>query len=261
MGGKSRISKSIAILINTYTDATLPFVSLFCGTCSVESKINNNKKILNDKHEYLIEMFKGLQNGYDLPESISEDEYRSIKQDLNKDKVLSGFVGFGCSFGGKWFGGYARSCKTRDQATESKKSVLKDMEGLKYAEFLNLDYKDVEIPKGSVIYADPPYKDTTMYGSKLKFDSEEFWDYMRKISIDNFVFISEEQAPDDFECIWEKELYRTLDVNKNNQPIKIEKLFLYSKGKNNISNKVLISNKRNEGGSKNVCNEDTKLFA
>lgn len=50
LGGKSRISKDIAEIINKYLDKYIPFVSLFCGTCSIESKIKSNYKICNDSH-------------------------------------------------------------------------------------------------------------------------------------------------------------------------------------------------------------------
>ncbi len=227
LGGKSKISKQISNVINELIGDNTPFISLFCGTCSVESKINTDIKILNDKHTYLIEMLKGLQQGYILPDSISREEYMHIKDNLDDDKVLSGFVGFGCSFGGKWFGGYAKSSEGRNYCAESKRSIMKYMENLQTATFLNLDYKDVKIPNGSVVYCDPPYHNTTDYGSDLKFDTNEFWDYIREISKSNMVFVSEQVAPDDFECVWQKEFTRTLDVNKNNQPKRVEKLFAY----------------------------------
>lgn len=50
---------------------------------------------------------------------------------------------------------------------------------------------------------------------------------MRKISKDNIVFISEQNAPDDFECIWEKPFTRTLDRNKDNQFKVTEKLYIH----------------------------------
>ena len=107
-GGKSRIAKQIAMIITGAGGDDLTFVSLFCGSCSIESKVDGfARKILNDKHEYLIELLNGVKHGYDLPESISVDDYKYIKEHKDEDKVLAGFVGFGCSFGGKWFGGYA----------------------------------------------------------------------------------------------------------------------------------------------------------
>ena len=65
-GGKSRISKQIAEVMKNNTferESNLTLVSLFCGSCSVESKLTFfTKKILNDKHEYLIELLNGVKN-------------------------------------------------------------------------------------------------------------------------------------------------------------------------------------------------------
>ena len=59
-GGKSRIASEIANAISRERKESNCFVSLFCGSCSVESKIIGfDKKILNDKHKYLIDMFNG----------------------------------------------------------------------------------------------------------------------------------------------------------------------------------------------------------
>lgn len=249
LGGKSRISKQISEVINNEVsrwevknsttdsgnnrerererESNLTFVSLFCGSCSIESKVKGfDNVICNDKHEYLIELFKGVQNGYDLPEEISEEQYKYIREHKDEDKVLTGFVGFGCSFGGKWFGGYARNKTNTNYALQSKKSLLKDMDNLMTAQFTCQDYHDVIIPNNSIVYADPPYNNTTGYG-KDKFNSDEFWEYMRVISKNNKVFISEQTAPSDFECVWEKEFTRTLDSNKDNQFKVVEKLFTY----------------------------------
>ena len=231
-GGKSRIATSIAVAIERERESNQTLVSLFCGSCAVEAKLapHFNKVVCNDKHEYLIEMLKGVQNGYELPEHISEEEYKHIRLHKDDDKILTGFVGFGCSFGGKFFGGYARNKEQTNYALQSKKSLLKDMVQLPNAEFTCLDYRDVEIPNGSIVYADPPYANTTTYQGQ-KFDSEAFWEYMRQISKHSQVFISEQTAPDDFECVWEKPFTRTLDRNKDNQFKVVEKLFTY-KSKN-----------------------------
>ena len=80
--------------------------------------------------------------------------------------------------------------------------------------------------KVEAVICDPPYQNTTGYTTG-DFSHEEFWEYMRELSKRCTVFISEQIAPDDFECVWQKELTRTLDYNKNNQPKKVEKLFVW----------------------------------
>ena len=84
-------------------------VSLFCGACNVEAKVKGYDEIIcNDNQPYLIALFKALQDGYDLPEVITEEDYHYVKDHKDENPALTGFVGFACSFGGKWFGGYAR---------------------------------------------------------------------------------------------------------------------------------------------------------
>lgn len=223
-GGKQRIASPIAHLISLTGGGC--FVSLFCGTCSVESKVQGfSRKILNDRHEYLIAMLQSVQKGYDLPEYITKERYQHIKAHPDEDPALAGFVGFGCSFGGKWFGGYAKNSTGRNYAKESKRSLLKDMATLQDAHFVCGDYRRLCIPPGSVIYADPPYNNTTGYTGD-KFDTAEFWRAMRLLAdTGHTVFVSEQEAPADIQCIWEKPFTRTLDRNKGNQFTATEKLF------------------------------------
>ena len=228
LGGKCRIAKPISELILQKKENVKTFVSLFCGGCAIETKLapHFENVICNDLHPYLIAMYQALQNGYDLPENISEEQYRYIREHKDEDKALAGFVGFACSFGAKWFGGYARS-RSGDVnfSKRGKNVIMRDFENLKTAKFTCADYRSVDIPDGSVVYADPPYAGVTDY-STGKFDSSEFWKYMRKISEKNTVFISELQAPDDFVCVWHKEILRTLNSN-NKRPKSVEKLFVH----------------------------------
>lgn len=61
-----------------------------------------------------------------------------------------------------------------------------------------------------------------------KFDSAEFWDYARLIAeTGHKIFVSEQQAPDGWRCVWEKPFTRTLDRNKQNQFQVTEKLFTW----------------------------------
>lgn len=249
MGGKSRIAQSIADIISMtgggqheiprrqiqncaghrkrdLSEGGDCFVSLFCGSCAVESKVHGfSRKILNDRHQYLIALLQGVQRGYELPESITPEQYRHIREHKDDDPTLAGFVGFGCSFGGKWFGGYARNATGTNYAAQSKRSLLKDMATLQDATFVCADYRRVCIPPRAVIYADPPYNNTTGYHGD-RFDSAEFWIAMRLLAdTGHTVFVSEQEAPPDIQCVWERKFTRTLDRNKSNQFSVTEKLF------------------------------------
>lgn len=230
-GGKSRIASDIALHVEGGVLLSRTLVSLFCGACNIEAKVKGFDRIVcNDNHPYLIALFKALQNGYDLPETITEEQYHYIKDHKDENPALTGFVGFACSFGGKWFGGYARDKAQVNYALRGKRSLASKMKTLMDAEFLCLDYRDVELPDGCIIYADPPYENTTKYANG-DFNTSQFWQYIREISQEHVVYISELKAPDDFVCIWQKDIRRILDVNKDNQFKSTEKLFIH---KNNL---------------------------
>ena len=244
LGGKSRIANEISGVIHSELygrkiedscgnlrnnsggeNNGKNFVSLFCGSCAIESKIGFDRIICNDNNKYLIAMWNAIKHGYELPDIVSEDEYRYIRMHKDNDPALTGFVGFACSFGGKFFGGYARNRQhDTNFAARAKRSLINDIQSLQRAEFICGDYRDVEIPAGAVVYADPPYQGTTSYTTG-RFNSDEFWQYMRELSKNHKVFISEQNAPSDFICIWEKPLRRTIDVNKSNNFYATEKLF------------------------------------
>ena len=192
-------------------------------------KIKCKDKYGTDIHKYLIALLQHISRTTDdLPDTITKDEYAAVRNNPNAyADWYVGLVGFCASYNAKWFGGYARDKVGTNHAAQSKKSLLRDMATLSEAEFLCRDYRDVPIPKNAVVYADPPYSNTTGY-SVGKFDSEEFWKCMRLIAqTGHTVFISEQTAPDDFVAVWEKPFTRTLDRDKNNQFRVSEKLFTY----------------------------------
>lgn len=231
LGGKYSIRKPLSDLFNKEIKEKniQTFVSPFCGSLWVEHLIKSPKIVCADKHPYLIELWKGLQNGYELPETISEETYKQLKDNSDIDKVLAGIVGFGCSFGGKWFGGWARDSRRSDDGyyKAAKKGCLKKIEPLKNAEFVCCDYTELQIPDGALVYCDPPYGKTTQYNKKLcgVFDTEAFWNWVRDLSKRCTVYVSEYNAPDDFVAVWEKVKTSDMRNTKGENFKQYEKLF------------------------------------
>lgn len=75
---------------------------------------------------------------------------------------------------------------------------------------------------------DPPYKGTTLYKTGA-FDHDKFWQWCRDMSKKNKVFISEYNAPIDFECIWQGEVKTNFASKRGKATHKaVEKLFKFS---------------------------------
>jgi DNA adenine methylase len=177
------VNQSQSILIpyththtHTHTERNVnAYIEPFCGACNVASKVNIPNKILNDKHKYLIAMFQALQNGWIPPDSVTEEEYYIVKQNQDIEPYVAGFVGFACSFAGKYWGGYARGDGDRNYCMNGKNVILTKMETLKDATFTCKDFTELDF-NDAVIYCDPPYKNTTPYYTKLlgEFPYNEF---------------------------------------------------------------------------------------
>ena len=231
-GGKVRIAKDLSIYLNSVLKENQPFVDLFCGSCNIISKIDNNRlRIANDKHYYLIEMWKALQNGWKMPNEINEEEYLYIRNNKDESPCLTGFVGFGCSYSGKWFGGYCRDNTNRNYCLNAKNSNIKKMSSLQDVVFYNKDYQNVEIPIGSLVYCDIPYKNTTQYCKSEvgEFNHEEFYQWVRNNSDKYDIYISEykENTPNDFEIVWEKKSKKDIRDKNNDRKNTIEVLMKY----------------------------------
>lgn len=143
----------------------------------------------SDLHYQLIQMYKAVQGGWVAPTDVSEQQYQEAKNG-NVPAHLRAFIGFGCSWGGKWFDGYARS-KSQNYADEGSRRL----QGLNLTgvTFLCGPYTMWK-PKGMLIYCDPPYQGRTKY-NHVHFDHDLFWYTMCAWSRNNSVFVSEVSCP------------------------------------------------------------------
>ena len=194
LGGKHKIGPQIAGYINSLPD--LPYLEPFVGAGWVLQYIRKTDMLASDYHPDLILMWQALQQGWIPPNDIVEDEYNALK--YAAPSALRSVAGFGCSYGGKWFGGYARGTN-RNYALEAKCSLIDKICRMSpNVIFRWCDYAD-HAPNDCIIYCDPPYEGTTKFHQS--FSHKRFWNIMRKWSQNNIVLISEYQAPDDFKMV------------------------------------------------------------
>jgi len=221
MGSKSKIAKHILPIMLAERKPNQWWVEPFVGGANVIDKVTGNR-LGNDINEYLIALLIAVRDGYVPPTDISREMYYAIKAEPHKyPKEL---VGFACSFGGKWFGGYAFNNKGTNYAERGSRCLVKQAKNLKGVVFKTGSYLNLEIPENSLIYCDPPYANTCKY--KHNIDYEVFWEWCRtQAKKGHTVFVSEYSAPKDFVCV--KEVQHVTIINKNNPSPRVERLFRY----------------------------------
>lgn len=226
LGGKFRIRKEISNIINTNRKQEQTYIEPFVGGGNIMGSIDTTKGInlAFDINKPLITMYNSIKQGWIPPDVLPLEEYKKLQQTKDENNPLTAFAGFCCSFGGKYYGGYARHAADRNDnfCLQGKNSLLKIKSNISNFEFGCCSY-DLLKPHSSIIYCDPPYKGTTEYNHK-GFNHELFYKWCRELSHDNTIFISEYSMPDDFKCIWEKEVVLSVRSKKGCEPRK-EKLF------------------------------------
>lgn len=225
LGGKSRIAMHISDFLEKHR-VDMEYLEPFVGGAWIPQEMTGTRTA-GDGNPYLITMYKSLIGGWTPPDSISQDLYDKYKfghKDINDPLVA--FIGIGCSFSGKWFGGYARS-ETRNYAKNCKNSLLKQLPLIASSMFEYGDYRELT-PSNKLVYCDPPYEGTTGYGVFNGFDNADFWRTMREWSKNNTVVVSEYSAPQDFVCV--KEMKTRTDMYANNN-LRTEKLFMHKGAK------------------------------
>lgn len=253
MGSKRRIADQILPIILKARKPGQWYVEPFCGGCNI-LKLVDGKRMAGDVHSELIAYLKALQNGWEPPDIITEEEYIRLKKDLSAPAHLRGYAGFTHSFGSIFFGTYSRYpdnriAKSWDSSIpfNLKNTVGVKLKGnyrnihytgairkkeasdlrplIKGVKFFNCSYFDLPVPKKSLLYCDPPYQNTSGYKTNF-FPHDNFFEWCRRMSYDegHTVFISEYNAPDDFKCVWQTEVTETLR-SKGKANVKVEKLF------------------------------------
>lgn len=230
LGNKSRLAKSLAPVLMEQLTGKNWYIEPFAGAFGMISNVDYLNRIAYDKDKYIIALMKAVRDGWTPPETLTEHDYALYKRQadtLPPHEVA--FAGYGCSFGGKWFGGFARGGTNggvpRNHVAESSRNLVKMRPKLQGIKMQVCEYTEARLGEGNVVYCDPPYSTGTQY--KSAFDSDKFWDWVREQSVKNYVYVSEYNAPDDFKTLWEKEHKSGIDKAATTHKATVEKLFYW----------------------------------
>lgn len=211
---KRRIAKYIVPILEKHRKPNQLYVEPFVGGANMIEHMSN-QRIGFDVNKYVIALLNCIR---DNPESLpcdntilTEEKYKYLSKNYellpSEMNALVGFAAIPVSFGGKWFGGWPRSMNNngpRDHVKESFNNAQKQSSRLQGAKFKTRSFLDLKLRRKSLIYCDPPYHGTTKYVTD--FDHDIFFDWCRlQHSEGHTVFVSEYNAPDDFDIVLEME--------------------------------------------------------
>jgi len=224
LGGKSRTRNQIAAYLNRIRKPNQPYWEPFTGAGWVLEKVKGGPVYASDANPYLVKLWRAVQSGWTPPDVVTEADYQRAKAG-EMTIPETAFIGFGCSFGGKWFDGYARGCLP-NYAKTAVNSLLSKANRLDNVHFFCADFLECYVPAyGCLIYCDPPYENTTAYGAVPPFDSAKFWQRVRWLEgHGHTVIVSEYQAPTDFACVLEIPTKTDLHTT-NGKGRRVERLF------------------------------------
>ena len=236
MGSKAKYAQYIVPILQKVINENnvTTYIECFVGGANIIDKIKCENRYGYDRSDTLIALLSLAAEDFDkvLKDGNRElwDKGKGYVKDgvMPEDMTLAeiGAMEFFASFSNGGFPrGYAKNTSTRNYFQEAYRNMEKQAPNLKGIIFKSQNYWELEPIKGAVIYLDPPYQNTKQYGyaNQAKMDYDKFWNWVREISKDNYVFISEQTAPDDFEVIWEQNVKRT--AGKDNNFKAVEKLF------------------------------------
>ena len=232
MGSKRAIWKYLAPIVLKDRRKDQHYIEPFCGGCNSICQVSGNR-IASDINPYLIAMFKGLLNNEKVAIQIDKEYYDKVRtsyrnNDDNYSDFEKGWVGFMASYSGRFFdGGYSGNNVAgkegiRNYIGEAIQNIYGQIEYLHGIEFHCCSYENLPIPENSIIYCDPPYKDTKKY-DRIDFNYDNFYQWCFDMKCKGHqVFISEYDMPSDFTLLWEKEIKCNIDLKKGTR---IERLY------------------------------------
>lgn len=216
------------------------YIEPFVGGANIIDSIKCDNRYGYDRSDTLIALLTQMRDGFD---KVLKDGNRElwdkgkayVKDGIMPDDMTLAEIGameFFASFSNGGFPrGYAKNADGRNYFNEAYRNAEKQAPNLKGIEFGCQNYWELDPSiKNAVIYADSPYQNTKQYGyaRQGKFDFDKYHQWCREISKNNYVFISEQTMPDDFEVIWEQDCKRT--AGRDNNFKAVERLFRYKEG-------------------------------
>jgi len=232
MGSKFRLGKHIAPIVESYRKNGQPYVEPFLGGGNMMSHMTGSRYGY-DIARYPIATLIAFRDGWIPPKTATKEQWLHVR--ANKDDYpdhLVGYYGHALSYCGIWFQSYIKQeynlvtngrPRTVRLHLSAYNAAIKQAVKLRGVHIACCSYLDIKFTQPSLIYCDPPYKNTSKYINTI--DHDEFFQWCRDMSSEGHtVLVSEYHAPVDFSVVFEKKVSCTVNPTKTVKPV--ERLWL-----------------------------------
>lgn len=207
-GSKYRSANQIAQIIKNLLKEKKynALIEPFCGVCRITVKLKDIDIpiIASDICADLILLHKKNQSNQLIPHEITKKEWTELKK--SEPSAERAIAGFGSSYAGIFFGGFLPNEGIATYRTLEK--IRPAIQGINFFHFDYRQYESMVCHGGYLIYLDPPYEGTVcVFGTKNKFDHDEFWTTVERwVSFNNTVLVSEKSCPLPHEVLYTRVL-------------------------------------------------------
>jgi DNA adenine methylase len=192
-GSKDRFAKQIVPILNRFRSPGQIYWEPFLGSASIMAHMAD-PRVGSDSMTDLIMLWNEVINDTFIePSYVSKELYDSYMSS-DVPSAMRAYCGFFWSFSGMFNKGYSAEYFERSHSFHKMRLRAAKLKGGTYR---SADYRDLG-SRGFLIYADPPYRDTTTYRGVCDFDHETFYNWCHfKAAAGNTVVISEYSMPGD----------------------------------------------------------------
>lgn len=230
MGSKNRIAKHLLpiMLAECEKHNINKWVEPFVGGANMIDKVPDTfERIGYDLNPHTIAALIGIRDHVDeFPLLITREQYYSIKG--SQPNPITSLIRFELSFGAVFESTFTIDDKRKgrkNRTEQARLNIIKQSPKIQNVQFICDSYENLSF-ENTLIYCDPPYAGTSGYKTGA-FDHDKFFDWCRKQAKNNIVFVSEYNAPDDFECVWQGEIKTNFaSQRKSATHNAVEKLFI-----------------------------------
>lgn len=220
-GSKDRFAKQIVPILNKLRLPGQTYWEPFMGSASIMQHMAE-PRLGTDNMTDLIMLWNELIEGTFVEPSYVSKELYTMHMSSRVPSAMRAYVGFFWSYAGMFDKGYSPAYFEKSHSFH--KMCLRAAK-LKGGTYRSADYRDLG-SRGFLIYADPPYRDSTTYRGVSTFDHEDFyqWCWLKK-DAGNTVVISEYSMPCEFTQIAEFHSSANLGVSRRSK-YRPEKLYM-----------------------------------